>query len=663
MSGGKTMRTQSSLWSATTAVVVVIMVVILSAGFALPQEHIGISQQPLTKASPADRAKRPHVAFLTLQFKNGTTHSCTGTLVSPTVILTAAHCIVCTQSVSAQIYGDVTIFENPPAGAAPQTMRPSVSLAFNPAAYPILPQCMGTDSDVSAELNSKTQFGADVAVVHLAQPVTSVTPAEVLFVPPYGFSPVQTLFNQPVILVGRGTDDPADQFLGSTPDKIATMREGWSVIEGFRNGLLLPEKEHTPFGLITSTSSDSGASGLLGGDSGGPMLASVSPSALGTRVIGVASAGMLGIRSVHAPTFLLPNSSFLYSHIKGSPMSTLYTKDSDGDGIPDFIDNCPTGFNTDQIDRDGDGVGDICDNCTSGGDSTAGVPRQLDQYDDAPISKYSALHNTNQENANIDAENERLRILDPTYLQGGEGREANVDDYYTHLSFSRSPFISARRGTVKGDACDPVPVAIPMIKMAPLPSSSIASGGTRIRNGGMSGGNEWLIHEAIGLPDRIEILPIVSSTSGPQPGSAGLRYCLCAEAHKTEGERRTFCGAGTAASCAISGARYSTTDPSWRMLSLNGNSGSTDAVTNVNFASGKGAMITWDSLGDITRLTGVSLPPKPWVGLPDGGLAGFPKTEGVLWAHVPTYRGVNTMNTVTPQKNVLGDLGACPTLS
>lgn len=37
--------------------------------------------------------------------------------------------------------------------------------------------------------------------------------------------------------------------------------------------------------------------------------------------------------------------------------------DTDGDGILDNADNCPSTYNPDQADRDGDGVGDVCDNC------------------------------------------------------------------------------------------------------------------------------------------------------------------------------------------------------------------------------------------------------------------------------------------------------------
>jgi hypothetical protein len=37
--------------------------------------------------------------------------------------------------------------------------------------------------------------------------------------------------------------------------------------------------------------------------------------------------------------------------------------DSDGDGVPTSVDNCPNVANADQADEDGDGYGDVCDPC------------------------------------------------------------------------------------------------------------------------------------------------------------------------------------------------------------------------------------------------------------------------------------------------------------
>ncbi len=40
--------------------------------------------------------------------------------------------------------------------------------------------------------------------------------------------------------------------------------------------------------------------------------------------------------------------------------------DTDGDGIPDYADNCwRLVANPDQTDTDGDGIGDACDNCAT----------------------------------------------------------------------------------------------------------------------------------------------------------------------------------------------------------------------------------------------------------------------------------------------------------
>jgi len=52
-------------------------------------------------------------------------------------------------------------------------------------------------------------------------------------------------------------------------------------------------------------------------------------------------------------------SQFAQDHLSAPPM------DTDGDGVPDTADNCPTVANASQADADSDGVGDACDNCVN----------------------------------------------------------------------------------------------------------------------------------------------------------------------------------------------------------------------------------------------------------------------------------------------------------
>ncbi len=57
--------------------------------------------------------------------------------------------------------------------------------------------------------------------------------------------------------------------------------------------------------------------------------------------------------------------------------------DSDGDGLIDCLDNCPSRPNPDQADSDGDGVGNVCSTGTfSGGSGTADDPYQISRVDD-----------------------------------------------------------------------------------------------------------------------------------------------------------------------------------------------------------------------------------------------------------------------------------------
>ncbi len=106
--------------------------------------------------------------------------------------------------------------------------------------------------------------------------------------------------------------------------------------------------------------------------------------------------------------------------------------DSDGDGVDDTIDNCPTVFNPDQSDVDGDGVGDLCDNC-------AGTANPL------------------QEDADADGFGDacdNCSTFNPTQADGdGDG----VGDDCDNCPFISNPLQTDSDSDGVGDACDNCP--------------------------------------------------------------------------------------------------------------------------------------------------------------------------------------------------------------
>ena len=87
--------------------------------------------------------------------------------------------------------------------------------------------------------------------------------------------------------------------------------------------------------------------------------------------IGQAWGGGFPIRFFHG---LIDEVSFYNRALTAAEVQSIYAAgsagkcappetDTDGDGIPDSGDNCPTTPNPDQADRDGDGIGDVCDTC------------------------------------------------------------------------------------------------------------------------------------------------------------------------------------------------------------------------------------------------------------------------------------------------------------
>ena len=151
--------------------------------------------------------------------------------------------------------------------------------------------------------------------------MTSIAPADVLLFAPRGFSPVQALFDRPLALVGRGLADPADGlgFAPLPPGSLETMREGWTAINAFRNALVWPDARDVPFGIIPP----SRAGPTRRGSSAETPAAPCSPAALRAAPANASSVwrppALLGSISVHAPTFRLPNNTFLYQQLHGTP--------------------------------------------------------------------------------------------------------------------------------------------------------------------------------------------------------------------------------------------------------------------------------------------------------------------------------------------------------
>ena len=129
--------------------------------------------------------------------------------------------------------------------------------------------------------------------------------------------------------------------------------------------------------------------------------------------------GTVGIQWKFAPaptTLSLVNTAVRYLPVGGG--------DTDGDGVPDCIDNCPTAYNPNQADYDNDGIGDACDTCQDtdhDGFGDPGFPSNTCLQDNCPT-----VFNTDQTDTNHDGVGDAC--------QGGlvgQGAEFRVNTYTT----------------------------------------------------------------------------------------------------------------------------------------------------------------------------------------------------------------------------------------
>jgi V8-like Glu-specific endopeptidase len=343
-----------------------------------------------------------HAAIVQIEISRG---YCTATLVSPQVVLTAAHCAA----------GGGYV------GAAPFAAR--VRACFvHPGSYWNDGGPHSCDEPVGDITAVHTEY--DFALLVLERRITNVAPIPMFFGGPGGdgtpFDYVAWTSPGANVTTGGYGVLPSDGSMcisGCSSDIQGRLRAPAQLFAS------TDDLNYDAFGLGFSVPGQQ----LTPGDSGGPVLVS---TPAGERVIAVNSRGSAEA-SFAAPLGWSPSVDFIAGAVGSrDPLSIrgfFHVDDSgcpgnpppddpDCDGVPSSVDNCPTVANPDQSDGDGDGVGDACDNCET-------VP------------------NPDQANCNLESE---LQVPIPPLTS------VDPDTGMTYVS-------PPQPRQVRGDACDPTP--------------------------------------------------------------------------------------------------------------------------------------------------------------------------------------------------------------
>ena len=198
-------------------------------------------------------------------------------------------------------------------------------------------------------------LGARAAVTVFQDPTNTGTPgAAAVTVTAGGPSVSLNLFYQ----TGTNASAPSTACLSGAGDEVC----GWDIYVS----------TSSPSVVLQSFTPDTGAGSdivanisgnVLRANGGNPISGETGVHRIGTLVVSATGAGSVTVSGNLYVTAALAAANVT----TGNTLATAVTggADTDGDGVPDSTDNCPTVANATQADTDSDGVGDACDNCVN----------------------------------------------------------------------------------------------------------------------------------------------------------------------------------------------------------------------------------------------------------------------------------------------------------